>query len=343
MKSVLAEAEKLSTLACPVLIQGETGTGKELIARFIHGGRGPFVVVDCTHLSPHLAESELFGHARGAYTSADSERAGLMEAADGGVAFFDEVGELSLEVQAKLLRLFQHKTFRRIGSTCERRSDFRVIAASNRDLKRESEAKRFREDLYYRLNVAKIRIPPLRDRKEDIPVLVDHFLRPLGMKANPEILRVLLPYKWPGNVRELENCVHRMVAQSSGGALGPEHIPRTIHSELLEQIPALLSFQEAGQENGSEKGGVLHTHSPNVQDDQKRAASSELRESPEDLVMPLRKLECLGILRALRESRGDRDRAAHLLAIHRSTLFRKLREMRQDPQLRLALQQLRKK
>jgi DNA-binding NtrC family response regulator len=342
MKNVLVQAGTLSTSTCPVLIQGETGTGKELIARFIHGGRGPFVVVDCTHLSPHLAEAELFGHVRGAYTSADSERTGLMEAADGGVAFFDEIGELSLEVQAKLLRLLQHKTFRRVGSTRERRSEFRVVAASNRDLKREVEARRFREDLYYRLNVAKIRIPPLRNRKEDIPVLVEHFMEPLGMKPNPEILRVLQAYNWPGNVRELENCIHRMVVQSSGGELGPEHIPQTIHTELLEHVPEVLPFQKAGPGNDSEKCGMLNRHAPDVRGDQKRAGPVSI-DIPEPLPMPRRQLESLNIFRALRESGGDRDVAAHLLEMSRSTLYRKLREMQNDPQLQLLLQQLRSK
>src|SRR5689334_22559176 len=139
MATVVKEAQSLSSMNCPVLIQGETGTGKELIAKVVHGGRGPFVVIDCTHLTPHLAEGELFGHTRGAYTSADSARSGLIEAANGGVAFFDEIGELSLDVQAKLLRLLQQKTYRRVGASNEQHSDFRVIAATNRDLKRESE------------------------------------------------------------------------------------------------------------------------------------------------------------------------------------------------------------
>jgi DNA-binding NtrC family response regulator len=339
MAHILVEAQQLAFQNCPVLIHGETGTGKELMARVIHGGRGPFVVIDCTHLTSQLAESELFGCVRGAYTSADSERSGLIEAANGGTAFFDEIGELPLDVQAKLLRLLQQKTFRRVGSSYEQRSEFRIIAATHRDLKRDSQAGHFRQDLYYRLNVAKIKIPALRERKEDIPLLVQHFLQPTGLEASPEIIKSFLRYHWPGNVRELENCLRRMVAKSYGSQLSPSHLPATVCADTVEQTPQLLRMASALRGTDSEFPDSLQVTGSGEQPavDSVSATSQPLPEVP---LLSLQKLEFLAILRALREADGDRTRAAALLEIGRTTLYRKLQEMEKHPQFHLALRQI---
>ena len=340
MAGILAEARRLAAQDCPVLIEGETGTGKELMARTLHGGRGPFVVIDCTHLTSSLAESELFGHARGAYTSADSERSGLIEAAHGGTAFFDEVGELSLEVQAKLLRLLQQKTYRRVGSPCEQYSDFRLLAATNRDLKRDAQAGRFRQDLYYRLNVAKISLPALRDRREDIPLLVRHFLQSTGFEAPPEVLEVFLRYHWPGNVRELENCVRRMVAKSGGQQyqLSPQDVPATVCAGTEPSLPPLVRMATALRSADRNVAGA--PESVPRREAFPATPGPALSSFPDLPLLSLQKLEFLAILRALRETNGDRTRAADLLEIGRTTLYRKMQEMEKDPKFVVALREL---
>jgi len=340
MTGVLVEAQRLSSDDCPVLIQGETGTGKELVARSVHGGRGPFVVIDCTHLTSQLVESELFGHTRGAYTSADSERSGLIDAANGGTAFFDEVGELSLDVQAKLLRLLQQKTYRRVGSSCEQRSEFRIIAATNRDLKKDAQSGRFRQDLYYRLNVAKIRIPALRERKEDIPFLVQHFLKYTNLEAPPEVVQVFLRYNWPGNVRELENCIRRMVAKSYGNRLSPSHVPATVCVDTAEQMPQLARMATAIRSTNREIPSSPEPACSGEPFAPAHLSGTKLESLAEIPLLSLQKLEFLAILRALRETNGDRTRAADLLEIGRTTLYRKIQEMEKDPKLAVALRQL---
>src|SRR6202162_4142585 len=219
-RQVLRLIEKLGKCRWPALLMGETGTGKEVAARGIHSisPSGPFVTIDCSSMVGPLMESELFGHVKGAFTGAATTKIGLIESANGGTAFFDEIGELPLDLQAKLLRVLQEKEFRPVGSLTTRRSDFRIIAASNRDLAREVEKGTFRRDLFFRLNVVNIRIPPLRDRKEDIPALVHHFLTRVGgnYTLTAEALEVMLSYEWPGNVRELENLIHIMVDIYSG-------------------------------------------------------------------------------------------------------------------------------
>ena len=225
---------KAAASRLPVLLLGESGTGKEVVARaiFDHAPRGQFVPIDCGSLVGTLMESELFGHTRGAFSGATENKRGLVELADGGTAFFDEIGDLPLEMQVKLLRLIQEKEFRAVGALHWHKVDLRIIAATHRDLKRSVDEQRFRQDLYYRLNVIVIRVPPLRDRKEDIPELVEHFLesagRPGGM--NPDTLAALLAYDWPGNVRELKNCVERMVATNSGGTLLPADLPSSLQN-----------------------------------------------------------------------------------------------------------------
>jgi transcriptional regulator with GAF, ATPase, and Fis domain len=212
--------ERIAASEIDVLIHGESGTGKELVATELvqRSGRadGPVVVVDCGSISPNLVESELFGHVRGAFTGADREREGAFEAADGGTLFLDEIGELPVELQPKLLRALEAREVRRVGQTKMKRIDVRVIAATNRDLEREVNRGRFREDLYYRLAKVSVRVPPLRDRPEDIPMLVQSFLgthtgRDAAKLFSPAVLAEMQRHDWPGNVRELKNYIERSV------------------------------------------------------------------------------------------------------------------------------------
>ncbi len=227
LKDVLYRAEQVAATDVTVLINGETGVGKELIARTIHRASrrhmNPMITINCAALPPTLIESELFGHERGAFTGADKRRAGRFEVADGGTLFLDEIGELPQGLQAKLLRVLQHGEFERLGSSTTLTSDVRIITATNRDLEKEVAAGRFREDLWYRLNVFPIEVPPLRDRPDDIPALVAFFLVRLGHKTGRDLKRVpqsvmksLVAYSWPGNVRELENIIERGVITSTG-------------------------------------------------------------------------------------------------------------------------------
>src|SRR5438034_1946033 len=210
--------EKASRNRLPVLLLGESGTGKEVVARGIHDAapRGQFVPIDCGSLVGTLMESELFGHVKGSFSGAAENKKGLVELADGGTAFFDEIGDLPLEMQVKLLRLIQEREFRAVGALHWRKVDLRIIAATHRDLKAEVAAGRFRQDLYFRLNVFTMRLPPLRQRKGDIPLLVQHFLEGAQAAGLPEfcpseeLMATFLDYDWPGNVRELKHCVDRM-------------------------------------------------------------------------------------------------------------------------------------
>jgi two-component system response regulator HupR/HoxA len=267
-------ARKVLDTDTTVLLLGETGTGKELFARLIHDS-GPrrgarFVAQNCGALPESLLESELFGHARGAFTGAVAERKGLFEEADGGTIFLDEVGEMSPAMQLRLLRVLQEGEIRRVGSSAPRRVNVRVLAATNSDLELDLAAGRFRKDLYYRLNVFPIRLPPLRDRREDIPSLAEHFLRVYRERArravpaiSPEAMRCLCAYPFPGNVRELENEIERAVALADPGRpIGPEHLsvrvregaeksapPRTL-GEAIEQLKRRM-IEDALQECGS--------------------------------------------------------------------------------------------
>jgi transcriptional regulator with GAF, ATPase, and Fis domain len=230
MRVVFTLLERAAAVDDTVLIEGETGTGKELAAEALHeeGGRsaGPFVVFDCSAVAPSLMESELFGHVRGAFSGAVADREGAFEAADGGTLFLDEVGELPLELQPKLLRALERFEVRRVGSNDVRRVDVRVIAATNRDLAEEVASKRFREDLYYRLAVVRVSLPPLRERPDDIPVLVEHFRQQITRQGRdaPAIpdrtMKQLLTQAWPGNVRELRNAVARALSMGGAGGAG---------------------------------------------------------------------------------------------------------------------------
>jgi transcriptional regulator with GAF, ATPase, and Fis domain len=237
-----------------VLIQGETGTGKELFARAIHAGsrrrEEPMVTVNCAAIPASLIESEFFGHEKGAFTGATAKREGRFALADGGTIFLDEIGELPLDLQAKLLRVLQEGTFEPVGSGRTQKVDVRVVAATNRDLRRESTDGKFREDLFYRLNVFPIQLPPLRDRLEDIPVLAEAFARRfaqrLGKKIEPltpACAERLRAYAWPGNVRELENVIERAVITASSGRLN-------LSRALPEAVPALEAEAAEGQVNG---------------------------------------------------------------------------------------------
>jgi NtrC-family two-component system response regulator AlgB len=254
MKSVIALARQVAPSGISVLIEGESGTGKELLAHFIHQNSprvdGPFVAVNCTALAENLLESELFGHIRGAFTGALRDRQGRFEVADGGTIFLDEVGEIPPAIQVKLLRFLQSKEFERVGETATRKVDVRVIAATNRDLEASVQAGLFREDLFYRLNAVRLKLPPLRERVEDIPLLVQHFLKKLGsgVTIHPDAAKVLEGYPWRGNVRELENVIERAVILSRGSTIEVEHLPEEFQSVGLS-TKHLLSLEQVEQQH----------------------------------------------------------------------------------------------
>jgi DNA-binding NtrC family response regulator len=299
MREVFDLIRRVADSQTNVLITGESGTGKELVAKAIHFNSdrrsGPFVPVNCAAIPETLLESELFGHVRGAFTDAKGDKRGLFEEAHGGTLFLDEISELPIMLQAKLLRAIQEKEIRRVGSTKAVAVDVRIIAATNLALAEEVKAKRFREDLYYRLNVIEIRMPPLRERREDIPLLVDAFLKKCAeaskkaMKGISEpALSLLVDYPWPGNVRELENVIERAVTLARGEKVMPEDLP-----------PALLGSR------GDKK----------VIDD------------AVERTLPLEAVEKEYILRILDKTGGNKYQAAQILGIDRKTLYRKLGEI----------------
>jgi two-component system response regulator HydG len=293
MQRVYKTIEKVSQHNYPVLILGESGTGKELVARSIHfcGVRQhkPFVPVDCSGLVPTLIESELFGYVKGAFTGAQQSRAGLLQTGNGGTVFLDEIGDLPVDLQAKLLRALQEREIRPVGSTERVRIDVRVVAATHRDLESAIRTGAFRQDLFFRLNVVQLKLPPLRERKSDIPLLVHSFLEKFADPQQPprtiseDAMRRLMAYDWPGNVRELENAIERGVALGSGPILHLADLPSN-----LQQASGEVSLDT-------------------------------------DEVMPLEELERRAIVRALRETGGDKLAAARLLRIGKTTLYRKLK------------------
>jgi transcriptional regulator with PAS, ATPase and Fis domain len=307
MKQVHRLVSRMGKSRFPVLILGETGTGKEVVARAIHNveGRGPFVIVDCSSLVGPLMESELFGYAKGAFTGAHNQKLGLLDAANGGTAFFDEIGELPLDLQQKLLRVLQEKEFRAVGGLAQRSSNFRVIAATNRDLAAEVDAKRFRQDLYYRLNVMKLRLAPLRERKDDIPLLINHFLdrHGNGHQIPDDVMESLVEYEWPGNIRELEHTVQQMVAMNSGPYISMADLPSSLVNHSFER-------------NVFPK--VAETTSPSFASPTFNMAGTG--------IMPLAEVEKRAILQAMDYTKGDRTVAAAMLGIGRTTLYRKLKE-----------------
>ncbi len=258
MRQLREQIRIVAPTRAAVLITGENGTGKELVARAIHEQSrrrdGPFVEVNCAAIPEDLIESELFGHEKGAFTGATARRRGKFDLADGGTLFLDEIGDMSLKTQAKILRVLQEMRFERVGGTRSREVDVRVIAATNKDLEEEIRAGRFREDLYYRLNVVPIHVPPLRERAEDVPVLFEHFVRLYcaeekrePVEVDPEVLEILKGYAWPGNVRELKNVAERMVILCRSGRITPADIPPRIREEAGDvPVPAEgLTLREA--------------------------------------------------------------------------------------------------
>ena len=295
MQDVLRMVSRLKDTRTPVLITGESGTGKELVARAIHF-RGPlasmpFVAVDCGALVPTLMESELFGHERGAFTGALKSKEGLFQAANGGTIFLDEIGELPLEMQAKLLRALQEKEIRPVGSNERVAVDVRVIAATNRDLEAAYRGGTFRKDLYFRLNVVSLHLPSLRDRKSDIPQLVHCFLDRYAPSENiqvtPAAMKCFLQYEWPGNIRELENCIARAVALGDHRTIDVGDLPPVIRG----------------------------AHDPGMA----REDAAELSTTA------LADLERMTILRVFEQAGGDKALAGRMLGISRATLYRKLK------------------
>jgi DNA-binding NtrC family response regulator len=296
-----------------VLITGETGTGKELIARAVHDmsdrARGPFVAVNCSALPETLLESELFGHTKGSFTGAIADKRGLFEEAHGGTLFLDEIATISQAIQVRLLRVLQEKQVKRVGGTREVPVDFRLVAATNLDLDEEAEAGRFRADLHYRLNVFPIRLPALRERTGDVPLLANHF-RARFAKENgieppqilPETLERMMAYEWPGNVRELENFVERALIMHAGAPWVP-----------FDAVPG-RPFPAAGAERF---GG----------------AGSALLERADEEGWSLERLEREHILRTLERTGGHRANAATILGINRRTLFRKLVQYEEEGML----------
>ena len=285
----------------PVLILGESGTGKEIVARSIHYSGPfrdkPFIPVDCGSLVPTLIESELFGYVKGAFTGANQSKDGLMTMGEGGTIFLDEVGELPVDLQAKMLRAIQEKEVRPVGSTRRIPINVRILAATNRDLEQAVMQGSFRRDLYFRLNVLSLRIPPLRERRQDIPLLIGHFLdrmaRSSGLEKmlSDEALKAMLAYDWPGNVRELENCLERTYAFTSGPLIHLADLPHEI---------ANLPVSESSRQNGNGNGHCG--------------------------IVPIAELEKKTILNAISELNGDKLQAARLLGIGKTTLYRKLKD-----------------
>ncbi len=299
MKKIYRLIAKVALQRHPVLITGESGTGKELVARAIHTEGPwrdhPFVPVDCGALPPTLIESELFGHVKGAFTGAAQSRQGLLTTAGSGAVFLDEIGELPIELQSRLLRALQEHEIRPVGSNQRIKFEARIIAATNQDLQAAMKRGAFRTDLFFRLNVVSIKMPALRDRKEDIPALVRHFLARLahdkpGMQISDEALGSLMSYDWPGNVRELENCVQRAVSLGSGPFI------------QLEDMPSSMLYHVARQSSSRTNASTLQS------------------------------LERQAIRQALQATGGDRVRAAKILGIGKTTIYRKLREYGIDVQ-----------
>lgn len=294
MKNIIETIEQVAPTRTTVLITGESGTGKELVAQAIHqcsGRTGKFVPVHCSALPDNLIESELFGHERGAFTGAVEMRKGRFELAEGGTIFLDEIGEIPLHIQVKLLRVLESRSFERIGGSETIVTDARVVAATNRDLKKMVEEGTFREDLFYRLDVVSLEIPPLRERKEDIPLLVKHYLDVFNKENGKDIgitetaMASLCAYAWPGNIRELRNCVERMVVLCRGKMIDLENVPVDIREGVTPGIAKTVLSQPSCDLECNEK---------------------------------------MLIERALNECKGNRTKAAEKLGISRRTLHRKL-------------------
>jgi two-component system response regulator HydG len=317
MEKLYRILSKVAYSSHPVLILGESGTGKELVARSIHfngsNAAKPFIPVDCGSLVPTLIESELFGYVKGAFTGANRAKDGLLVAAEGGTVFLDEIGELPLDLQSKLLRALQEKEVRPVGATHAVPIDVRILAATNRDLSTMVEQGRFRKDLFFRLNVVNLKIPPLRERKQDIPLLAAHFLEKMRREKNvpytfsDEALRLMTEFEWPGNVRELENAIERACALSSGPVLHLGDLPSQMQEHRLQ----------------------MRARSISAQAEETRAAQSDSMDAERTGDGPIRsiaEMEKQAILNTIRQLNGDKLTAAKLLGIGKTTLYRKLKE-----------------
>jgi len=309
MQKVFDIARKVAQTKSTVLVQGETGTGKELVARAIHDlsprREKAFVPVDCAALSESLLESELFGHIKGAFTGAVQDKEGLFELAHGGTVFLDEIGHISSEIQAKLLRVLQDGEIKRVGETSSRKVDIRLIAASNEDLEKAVKEHRFREDLYYRLNVVPIFIPPLRERNEDIPLLIEHFIKKYNLlekknlkSVSADALKVLMNYAWPGNIRELENLIHRAVVMEEGEDI------------KLSDLPAALRRPDTAEMR------TLY------------GRSADFRKAKQNAVAAFEKRF---FTEALLRNQGNMSRVAKEIGLDRRNLHRKLRVLKLNP------------
>ena len=249
MRKVFGMIRQAAPTDATVLLQGPSGTGKELVAHAIHNlskrAKGPFVAVEIAAINPNLLESELFGHEKGAFTGADARRAGRFEAANGGTLFLDEISEMTLELQVKLLRVLQEREFQRMGSNENIKTDIRIVAATNRDLAAYVRDGRFREDLYYRLNVIAMHLPALKDREGDVPLLVNRYVREFGGKSvSPEAMKLMEAYQWPGNVRELRNVVERMCVMSQTGDIGVDDVPDEVKGIGVQAISTAGTLEE---------------------------------------------------------------------------------------------------
>ncbi len=311
MEHVFSIIRQVAPSKTTVLIEGESGTGKELVAQAIHSLSGrpenKFVAVNCAALSPQLLESELFGHEKGSFTGAGQRRIGRFEQADGGTIFLDEIGEIDAGTQVRLLRVLSERTIERVGSNASIPVNVRVIAATNKSLKKLVQEGKFREDLYFRLNVVHIQMPPLRNRREDIPLLATAFLKEFARENNKEFkplsrdaLEAVRNYQWPGNVRELRTAMEHGVVMSNSASIGLHHLPPQLQDTSPEAAP-----QERPEDNA-----------PNTQNGLVPAG-----------VLNLSLLERSAIQQALAQSNGNKTAAAHLLGISRRTLQRKLQDI----------------
>jgi len=305
MRRVFAVVERVAPTETSVAIYGESGTGKELVARAIHTrsrrASGPFIKVNCGALAETLLESELFGHEKGAFTGAIKRKLGRFELADGGTLFLDEIGDISPALQTKLLRVLQEREFERVGGESTIKVDVRVVSATNKDLSKEVAEGRFREDLFYRLQVVPVHIPPLRERKEDLPLLISHFIAKLGPKTNPRVTGIddaaiarLYAYRWPGNVRELGNVIEQALVFADGERIGPEALPDAVRG-IAPGAPRPVATGELPVPSGE-------MALPDLLDD----------------------LEKQLILKAFAQAKGVKTETARLLGIKTSALYYKL-------------------
>jgi transcriptional regulator with GAF, ATPase, and Fis domain len=323
IRDLVALVRKVAVSQSAVLLRGESGVGKEVLARMIHENSpragGPFIKVHCAALSASLLESELFGHVKGAFTNAIRDKVGRFEAADKGTLFLDEIGDITLEVQTKLLRVLQEMSFERVGSSETIEVDVRIIAATHQNLEEFIERGRFREDLFYRLNVFPIQVPPLRDHVEDIPELAQHFLALYGQRASKQLagidddaLAILKGYSWPGNIRQLENVIERAVVLVDGLTITTQELP----PEMLAEAELPLEKSETSPAHQWQPIGTLHTH---TQPNQSRSIRGEQVERE--------RRERDKVIRALTAAGGNKAEAARALGLARSTLLSKLKRL----------------